>query len=70
MLQLIICVFVVCVDVLFGLFRSESYFSVVGPGNQSKFRVLGALSQYAPFQQAFSCPVGTPMAPQERCALW
>jgi len=36
----------------------------------SKFRVLGALSQYAPFQEAFSCPAGTPMAPEERCALW
>jgi len=36
----------------------------------SKFRVLGALSQFQPFQEAFSCPAGAPMTPEERCSLW
>eukprot|EP00802_Teleaulax_amphioxeia_P007748 Tamp_07756.p1 GENE.Tamp_07756~~Tamp_07756.p1 ORF type:complete len:773 (+),score=207.08 Tamp_07756:340-2319(+) len=36
----------------------------------SKFRVLGGLSQFAPFAEAFQCPAGTPMAPVHRCSLW
>jgi predicted metalloendopeptidase len=36
----------------------------------SKFRVLGGLSQFAPFADAFQCPVGAPMAPAKRCSLW
>lgn len=36
----------------------------------NKFRVLGGLTQFAPFQEAFSCPAGASMAPEQRCALW
>ena len=36
----------------------------------NKFRVLGGLSQFAPFQEAFSCPAGAPMTPEVRCDLW
>jgi len=36
----------------------------------SKFRVLGGLSQFPPFAEAFQCPVGAPMSPAKRCALW
>jgi predicted metalloendopeptidase len=35
-----------------------------------KFRVIGGLSQFAPFQEAFQCPAGAPMTPQDRCKLW
>lgn len=36
----------------------------------NKFRVIGGLSQFAPFQEAFSCPTGAPMTPESRCSLW
>jgi putative endopeptidase len=36
----------------------------------SKFRVIGGLSQFAPFAEAFQCPIGAPMAPAKRCELW
>ena len=36
----------------------------------SKFRVIGALSQFEPFAEAFGCPSGSPMAPHDRCSLW
>jgi predicted metalloendopeptidase len=36
----------------------------------SKFRVLGGLSQFPPFADAFQCPAGAPMAPTTRCSLW
>jgi membrane metallo-endopeptidase-like protein 1 len=36
----------------------------------SKFRVLGGLSQFPGFAEAFQCPVGSPMAPEHRCSLW
>lgn len=36
----------------------------------NKFRVLGALSQFKPFADAFQCPTGAPMAPLSRCELW
>eukprot|EP00960_Hanusia_phi_P029156 747803-Hanusia_phi.AAC.3 len=40
------------------------------PHAPNKFRVLGALSQFAPFAEAFQCPRGSPMAPLERCDVW
>ncbi|EKX34371.1 hypothetical protein GUITHDRAFT_55341, partial [Guillardia theta CCMP2712] len=36
----------------------------------SKFRVIGTLSQFAPFAETFRCPVGSPMNPARRCHLW
>lgn len=37
-----------------------------------KFRVIGALTQFKPFADAFQCPEGSPMAPKDttRCHLW
>eukprot|EP00960_Hanusia_phi_P072075 767698-Hanusia_phi.AAC.6 len=37
-----------------------------------KFRVIGALTQFAPFAEVFQCPSGSPMAPKDetRCQLW
>jgi len=37
-----------------------------------KFRVIGGLSQFRPFAEAFQCAPGSPMAPADgtRCHLW
>jgi len=37
-----------------------------------KFRVIGGLTQFRPFAEAYHCPAGAPMAPPEdqRCHLW
>ena len=37
-----------------------------------KFRVIGGLTQFRPFSEAFHCPAGAPMAPKDesRCHLW
>jgi len=37
-----------------------------------KFRVIGGLTQFKPFAEAFQCPEGSPMAPEDktRCHLW
>lgn len=40
------------------------------PHAPNKFRVLGTLSQFKPFAEAFHCPAGSPMAPLSRCELW
>ena len=36
----------------------------------TKYRVLGTLSQFAPFADTFSCPVGSRMNPASKCDLW
>jgi predicted metalloendopeptidase len=36
----------------------------------SKYRVIGPLSQFAPFAHAFQCASGSRMAPEQRCSLW
>jgi endothelin-converting enzyme/putative endopeptidase len=36
----------------------------------AKFRVLGAVSNYEEFAQAFHCPKGTPMNPLQQCRVW
>lgn len=36
----------------------------------SKYRVIGPLSQFAPFAHAFQCASGSRMAPERRCSLW
>jgi len=40
------------------------------PHAPAKFRVIGGLTQFAPFAEAFQCPAGSPMAPTSRCHLW
>ena len=52
--------------------RKKSAISSVltDPHAPNKFRVLGGLSQFAPFADAFQCPVGAHMAPAKRCELW
>jgi len=36
----------------------------------AKYRVLGVLSNFAPFSKAFQCPLGSPMNPKKKCELW
>ena len=36
----------------------------------SKFRVIGTLSQFAPFAETFQCPKGSKMNPESKCHLW
>jgi putative endopeptidase len=36
----------------------------------TKYRVLGTLSQFAPFAETFSCPAGSRMNPASKCDLW
>ncbi|PIO57548.1 peptidase family M13 [Teladorsagia circumcincta] len=35
-----------------------------------KTRVMGALQNSKEFSDVFSCPVGSPMNPKQKCALW
>lgn len=56
-----------CADV-----RSETRVKALltDPHAPQKYRVIGALSQFAPFGEAYGCPAGSPMAPRDRCSLW
>jgi len=42
------------------------------PHPVAKFRVIGPLSNFPPFAQAFSCKVGSTMVrpPEKRCEVW
>jgi endothelin-converting enzyme/putative endopeptidase len=35
-----------------------------------RFRVIGPLSSFPAFGEAFQCPVGSPMRPKEVCEVW
>lgn len=40
------------------------------PHAPARFRVIGPLSNLDEFHEAFSCPVGTPMHPENTCEVW
>ena len=40
------------------------------PHAPARFRVIGPLRNLSEFHEAFSCPVGTPMHPEETCEVW
>jgi endothelin-converting enzyme/putative endopeptidase len=42
------------------------------PHPVAKFRVIGPLSNFAPFTSAFSCPAGSPMVrpANQVCVVW
>ncbi len=50
----------------------ERYYASIDPHAPPKWRVNGPLANLPAFQEAFSCPAGSPMVRSEarRCALW
>jgi predicted metalloendopeptidase len=40
------------------------------PHAPARFRVEGPIRNLPEFQEAFSCPAGSPMAPADRCEVW
>lgn len=40
------------------------------PHSPPMYRVNGPLSDFAPFAEAFNCPVGSAMRPAQPCAVW
>ncbi len=48
----------------------ERMLVTVDPHSPPIFRVNGAVSNQAAFQEAFQCEAGSPMAPVDRCVVW
>lgn len=46
------------------------YLVTTNPHSPGMFRVLGPLSNTPEFSQAYQCPVGARMNPQEKCLVW
>lgn len=40
------------------------------PHSPPQFRVIGPVSQYTGFAQAFNCTAGSPMNPVTKCTVW
>eukprot|EP00914_Ancora_sagittata_P002837 GHVO01005991.1.p1 GENE.GHVO01005991.1~~GHVO01005991.1.p1 ORF type:complete len:215 (-),score=8.46 GHVO01005991.1:610-1203(-) len=55
-----------------GTSRPESYIQAIRTGKHSpgRFRVIGSLSNSPEFSKAYNCPVGSPMNPVKKCAVW
>ena len=49
---------------------SKRLHALTDPHSPGKWRVNGPLANLPEFRQAFSCPVGTPMAPAKTCRIW
>ncbi|TDH70003.1 hypothetical protein CCR75_009809 [Bremia lactucae] len=42
----------------------------IDPHAPGKWRVNGPLMNYEKFAETFSCPVGSPMNPEQKCVIW
>jgi len=50
--------------------KSEQAHVVGGVHSPKRWRVIGTLSDSAEFADAFKCPAGSPMNPEEKCVVW
>jgi predicted metalloendopeptidase len=48
----------------------QEQYLVTDPHSPAKFRVNGSVVNFPAFAEAFECPVGTPMNPEQRCEVW
>jgi len=48
----------------------ERMMVTVNPHSAERFRVIGPLSNFPAFAEAFSCAPGTPMNPVDKCEVW
>jgi putative endopeptidase len=48
----------------------QEQYLVTDPHSPAKFRVNGSVVNFPAFAEAFECPVGTPMNPENRCEVW
>jgi len=50
--------------------ESKRLHAKTDPHSPGRFRVNGVVANLPEFRQAFSCPVGSPMAPPRTCQVW
>jgi len=48
----------------------ERLMATVDPHSAPRYRVIGPISQFPEFGEAFSCKEGTPMRPKDTCEVW
>jgi len=51
-------------------YRVKDYIDLRNSHSPSKYRVIGSVSNFKPFADAFGCSRGTPMNPIKKCEFW